>query len=123
VVIAAFAGAAAVGCFAMYWPSDIARIEPLIFVGQIVLGIGLVCWIILARAAAVRSRRWSELAVLAWLVLGLRGCSADQMILGENHRAISAPDARREVVMVDGRAVECWVAHSPAKGPPRATVL
>src|SRR5690242_20582927 len=130
IAVLAFCGAAPVGCIAMFRPGAFRRIEPLSLIAQLVLGVCLVLWIVFAwrgrakdDAPAVRWGRWTQLAVLAWLVLALRGCSADQMILGENHRAIRAPDARREVLQVDGRAVECWVTRSPAPGPPRATVL
>jgi uncharacterized protein len=40
-------------------------------------------------------------------------CSADRLIVGENHDRIDPAGARREVMQVEGRAVECWVARSP----------
>lgn len=52
-------------------------------------------------------------------------CNADRIILGENHDKIDPGCARREVIYVDGRAVEYWVARSPATAghEPEAYVL
>jgi hypothetical protein len=106
------------------------RIESFIFLAQTALAILLAAWIALSwrgRAAPTAARdrlsRGVHLALLAWLIFAARGCSADQMILGENHQTIDAHGARREVVTVDGRSVECWIARSGAPGPPQAMVL
>ena len=52
-------------------------------------------------------------------------CNADRMILGENHDRIDPGLARREMLRVEGRAVEYWIARSPAakSREPEAFVL
>jgi hypothetical protein len=41
------------------------------------------------------------------------GC-ADRIILGGNHDKVDAGGAHPQVIRADGRAVECWIARSPA---------
>jgi hypothetical protein len=125
-----FAGAAAVGFLTMAHLFVFAPIERLILAGQISLGILLCVWTIYAwRSRAkdhwlqARLKQATHTALLAWLLFVAHGCSADWMILGANHRAIRAADAHREQLIVEGRVVECWVASSPAQGPPQASVL
>ena len=59
-----------------------------------------------------RKRAWLIPGVLL-LCIGIPiGCS-DSLILGENRQTIDPGAARREMVRVDSRAVECWIARSP----------
>lgn len=62
--------------------------------------------------------------LLACAVLSMN-CSADQLIVGENHERIDPAGARREMIQVNGRLVECWVARSPGAKThePQAYVL
>jgi uncharacterized protein len=63
--------------------------------------------------------------LLLAFVIVCANCSADQLIVGENHERIDSAGARRETIQVAGRLVECWVARSPgAKAhEPQAYVL
>lgn len=69
--------------------------------------------------ARVRRRtvRWARAAilgfVLAYVLLVPSGCAANWLVLGENHQTIDPHGARQQIVRVDGRAVECWIARSP----------
>jgi hypothetical protein len=52
--------------------------------------------------------------VLACTIAALAaGCSADSLVMGENHVAINPGAARRVVVSSQGKPVECWVVRSP----------
>jgi hypothetical protein len=42
------------------------------------------------------------------------GCTDDSLILSPNHEVVDPAGATRQVVRVNGRAVECWVARSPS---------
>ena len=74
-------------------------------------------------------RRRGRAILMALLLLGCTivglDCSADRLILGENHDVVNPGSARRAVIRVDGRAVEYWVKRSPAAAAPepRAFVL
>jgi pimeloyl-ACP methyl ester carboxylesterase len=52
-------------------------------------------------------------------------CTADRLIVGENHETIDPAGARRQMIQVNGRQVECWVARSPGgkAHEPQAYVL
>jgi hypothetical protein len=41
------------------------------------------------------------------------GC-ADRIILGSNHDKVDPAGARPQIIHADGRAIECWIARSPA---------
>lgn len=63
---------------------------------------------------------------LWWVLLAAAsGCSADKLVLGANREALGAGGARRQVVKVAGRVVECWIVRSPggAAREPEAFVL
>ena len=126
----AFASAIVVGRAVTFGWIRFTRIESIILPAQFVLALLLALWIVLSwrahpRESARRERLsgGAHLALLAWLIFAARGCSADQMILGENHQTIDAHGAHREVVRFEGRTVECWTARSGATGPPQAIVL
>jgi alpha-beta hydrolase superfamily lysophospholipase len=53
------------------------------------------------------------LLLLCVLFLVGGGCFGEQFILPSNHQTIDPKGARREVVQVEGRTLECWVARSP----------
>ena len=54
------------------------------------------------------------LQVALWLNLLVQAGCADRIILGANQTPIDPGAARREVIDVAGKAVECWVARSEA---------
>ena len=62
---------------------------------------------------------------LIFLPLAVIGCTADSLVLPANHESIDPAGARRHVIHVGGRAVECWIARSPgvAGREPHAFVL
>jgi pimeloyl-ACP methyl ester carboxylesterase len=82
-----------------------------------------------ARAAGRPCRRGAilsaHLLAAIFLAASTIGCSADSLVLGENHASIDLGGAQRRVVSAGGRSVECWVVRSPgaAAGQPRAFVL
>ena len=58
----------------------------------------------------------------------LASCAGDKVVLGTDPGPVDPAGARRHLIQVDGRAVECWVARSPgARGSsavePQAFVL
>jgi pimeloyl-ACP methyl ester carboxylesterase len=65
------------------------------------------------------------LLILALLILVCASCSADRIILGENHKPVDAHGARRGILHVQGRNIECWTARSAAarSSEPVALVL
>ena len=62
------------------------------------------------------------LAPLLWFAVG---CADDSLILSPNHESIDADGATRQLMRINGRAVECWVARSPSARTrePKAFVL
>ena len=53
------------------------------------------------------------------------GC-ADRIILGSNHDEVNPGNARAQLIRVEGRAVQCWIARSPGASSgtqPEAFVL
>lgn len=64
----------------------------------------------------------SVVLLVVWCCAG--GCT-DSLVLGPSRHAIDPGGALRRVVTVDGGAVECWVARSPAAraAEPEAFVL
>jgi len=62
---------------------------------------------------------------LIFLPLAVIGCTADSLVLPANHEPIDPAGARRHMIRVAGRAVECWIARSPgaAGREPEAFVL
>ena len=74
-----------------------------------------------------RRRRRALLLLLLLAVCVAVGAAyyADRLILGENHDTIDPGRAQREVIRVEGRSVEYWVARSPAcaGGEPGTFVL
>jgi hypothetical protein len=71
------------------------------------------------------------IAVVACMLLA--SCAGDKVVLGTDPGPVDPAGARRHVIRVEGRAVECWVARSPgarspggradAAGEPQAFVL
>ncbi len=66
----------------------------------------------------IRSPKYYRIVLVTTLLIACMivcvDCSADRLILGENHARVDPGTARREVIRVEGRAVECWTARSPA---------
>jgi pimeloyl-ACP methyl ester carboxylesterase len=62
--------------------------------------------------------------ILAGPLLIGSGC-ADTLLLSANHRQINTTGLGRQLVHVEGRDVECWIARSPgaAESEPQAFVL
>jgi pimeloyl-ACP methyl ester carboxylesterase len=71
-----------------------------------------------------RRKLLTALLLLGCTIVGL-DCSANRLILGSNHDTIDPGAARREMIKVNGRSVECWVARSPGAeaAEPEAFVL
>ena len=87
------------------------------------------------RGFTIRSRRRAVAAamvrkvvlvciVLLTVVVVAQGC-ADNLVLWANHESIDPGKARRKVIRVDGRDVECWIIRSPGATDrePQAFVL
>jgi hypothetical protein len=58
----------------------------------------------------------------------LASCAGDKVVLGTDPGPVDPAGARRHVIQVNGRAVECWIARSPgaradASRDPQAFVL
>jgi len=64
-----------------------------------------------------RSVRWTRATILgcliAYALLIPTGWAANWLVLGENHETIDSDGARQQILHVDGRAVDCWIARSP----------
>lgn len=73
----------------------------------------------------VRQRLVLVMALLLGCGIVSIDCSADRLILGQNRKWIDPGSARREMMEVHGRSVECWVARSPGaeRREPQAFVL
>jgi len=65
------------------------------------------------------------LLVVALLAIICASCSADRIILGENHDSVDAHGARREIIRSAGKSIECWIAPSKAaqSAEPKAFVI
>ena len=63
--------------------------------------------------------------ILLLCIVMLAQTLTDYLILSPNHETIDPGTARRELIGVDGRNVECWVTRSPgaAQREPEAFVL
>ena len=75
-----------------------------------------------------RSTRLAGVGTFVFACLLLASCSGDRLLLGTDPGPVDPAGARRHVIRVEGRAVECWVARSPgardgAGQEPQAFVL